>query len=474
MMTLSIGEIHAAVQGELIADQGAEKRRVRGLVWDSRKLIPGNVFLAMPGERVDGNDFIARAIQKQAGCIICTRDIDDNTRAIAGEFSCPLIKVDDGVAALTALARAWRQHLNAHVVGVTGSTGKTSTKDFLRAVFSQRFKTVATQGNQNNEVGVPATILAADEDTEVLIVEMGMRGIGQIERLVDFVRPDMAVITNIGVSHLELLGTQDNIARAKSEIFRGLPDGGTAVLNVDDPFMPKLIEYGQLDEHQLVKRCTYGTSAAADVRAAGIAFDLSACAEFELQLPDEEPVQVKLAMPGRHNVSNALAAAAAGFALGMQADQIAAGLEAARGSGMRMEVERSRRGITFVNDAYNANPDSMRSSLGTLSHMDCTGRRVAVLGDMGELGENELAMHREVGASAARSRLDLLVCVGNLARGIAAGAAASGMDADKIKCFDTVEDAIEFLRRTLAEGDLVLVKASRFMGMERIVKEIVE
>ena len=158
----------------------------------------------------------------------------------------------------------------------------------------------------------------------------------------------------------------------------------------------------------------------------------------------------------------------------MRADQIAAGLEAARGSGMRMEMERSRRGITFVNDAYNANPDSMRSSLDTLSHMDCTGRRVAVLGDMGELGENELEMHREVGASAARSRLDLLVCVGNLAKGIAAGAAASGMDADKIKCFDTVEAAIEFLQRALAEGDLVLVKASRFMGMERIVKEIVE
>lgn len=474
MMQLRVSEVTQATGARLYApDAGVGERVVEGLTWDSREVKDGMVFLAMPGERVDGNDYIVPAIQQGAGAVIATREPDDKLRAIAGEFACPLLIVEDGPAALTALAGYWRGRLSAVVIGVTGSTGKTSTKDFLRSVLSQRYVTVATQGNHNNEIGVPATILEAGPDTEALVVEVGMRGLGQIEELCKTVRPNIGVVTNIGVSHLELLGSQENIARAKSELLQALPDKGLAVLNADDPFTPRLREFGGVDERGVETRL-YGLDGTADVRAEDISFGEAACAGFELDARGLPAERVQLSMPGRHNVMNALAAACVGQYLGLSAEEIRAGLEQAKGSGMRLEVERSAGGVTVVNDAYNANPDSMRASLDTLAHMDCAGKRVAVLGDMGELGSDERALHEKVGALAAVSRLDLLVCVGSLARDIAAGAVAHGMDVADVACFEDVESALAYLKDALSEGDLVLVKASRFMGLERIVKGILE
>lgn len=473
MMQLSVSEVAEATGARLYApDQGAGEQIVKGITWDSREVEAGMVFLAMPGERVDGNDFIVQSIQKGAGAVIATREPDDKLRAIAGEFACPLLIVEDGIAAITALAGYWRGKLPCVVIGVTGSTGKTSTKDYLRSVLSQRYVTVATKGNHNNELGVPATVLEAGPDTEALIVEVGMRGLGQIEELCKTVRPNIGVVTNIGVSHLELLGSQENIARAKSELLQALPDGkGLAVLNADDPFTPRLREFGDVDGRGVETRL-YGLSEAAEVRASDIAFDDTACASFELDARGVDVGRVQLAMPGRHNVMNALAAATVGQYLGLTASEIRAGLEQAKGSGMRLEVERSAAGVTVVNDAYNANPDSMRASLDTLAHMDCAGKRIAVLGDMGELGEGERELHASVGAMAADSSLDLLVCVGRLAKDIAAGAVEHGMDPDHVVEFEDVAGALDYLQGVLAPGDLVLVKASRFMGLERIVKGI--
>lgn len=473
MISVSVAELASAVGGDLYADDAERRRVVSGLVWDSRSVVPGNIFLAMPGEHVDGNDYIVPAVQAGAGAIMCTRLPDASTRAIIGEFACPCIVVPDGPAALWELASWWRRKLHAVVVGVTGSTGKTSTKDFLRSVLSRRFKTCATVANHNNEIGVPATILAADADTEVLIVEMGMRGMGQIERLCQLAMPSIGVVTNIGVSHLELLGSQDNIALAKSELLAALPVTGLAVLNADDPYTPFLRTHGLLEEHG-VKTLTFGFSYGADVHASEPGFDLTGCAEFVMEVQGQPQVSTKLSLPGRYNVMNALAAAAVGSYLGMAADEIAAGLAAAKGSGMRMEVEHARSGITVVNDAYNANPDSMCAALDTVRDMDCSGRHVAVLGDMGELGDDEVRMHENVGRHAFDSGVDLLVCVGTLSEGIARGALSAGMDPQAVKHFATVDEALEFLSSGLAQGDLVLVKASRFMGLERIVKGVVE
>lgn len=473
MMELGISDIVKATGGRFLGDDSALQRVVSGLTWDSRNVFPDNVFLAMPGLRVDGNDFIRQAVCKGAGLVICTRIPSDNVCAVAGEFDCPLLAVDDGVEALEQVAGLWRDKLRAIVIGVTGSTGKTSTKDFLRSVFSESFKTVATQGNQNNEIGVPATILSADLDTEVLIVEMGMRGLHQIEHLCTFAKPNAAVVTNIGVSHMELLGTRENIARAKAELVAALPDTGFAILNADDELTPTLEAFGMVAERGVTVH-TYGLGENAELRAVNVSFDASACARFDVESPDAEAVHVELSIPGEHNVSNALAAFCAAKTLGVSADDIVRGLESMEPSAMRMEVIHANNGITVINDAYNANPDSMRASLSTLNALEGSGRRIAVLGDMGELGNDEYQLHVGVGTYAAQSGIDLLVCVGTLSVGIKAGALAADMDASNIKSFTGVEEATLFLERFVEPGDMVLVKASRFMELERIVQGIVQ
>lgn len=470
-MELVISDIVRATGGRYVGDESAQKRIVTGLTWDSRELFPDNVFLAMPGLRVDGNDFIRSAVGKGAGLIICTRMPSDNVRAVAGEFDCPLLVVDDGIEALERIAGLWRDKLRALVIGVTGSTGKTSTKDFLRSVFSQRFKTVATQGNQNNEIGVPATILSADLDTEILIVEMGMRGLHQIEYLCSFAKPGAAVITNIGVSHMELLGTRENIARAKAELLAALPPTGFAILNADDEFTPMLERFGAVEEHGVAVR-TYGLAKDASLHAENITFNEDACAFFDVVQGDEVIASVELAIPGEHNVLNALAAFTAGRSMDVSVDDIVRGLEETHPSAMRMEVLHTDNGITVINDAYNANPDSMRASLATLGTLKGTGRRIAVLGDMGELGPDEYQLHVGVGSYAAQAGLDLLVCVGTLGMGIKAGALAADMDAANVKSFTDADDATAFLEKYVQPGDMVLVKASRFMELERIVKGI--
>ena len=471
MIAIDVAELARVCSGTLLGDDASAAREARGLTWDTRELEPGNIFLAMPGCRVDGNDFIVRAIAAKAGCILCTRRPDDATCAIAGEFSCPIVVVVDGIAAITVLAAWWRERIRAVVIGVTGSTGKTSTKDFLAAVLGRRFKTVATQGNHNNELGVPQTVLAADKDTEVLVVEMGMRGPGQIERLCGFVKPSIGVVTNIGVAHMELLGSQDAIARAKAELLAALGADGLAVVNADDDRTPLVLSSGRVRERGLACR-SFGLSDAADLRAEELSAGEDACASFYLHVRDLEPARlVRLAAPGRHNVHNALAAAAVADFLGMPADQIAAGLQDARPEGMRMQVLHRPSGTTFINDAYNANPDSMDAALDTLASMECAGKKIAVLGDMGELGPDERELHVQVGRKAASCGIDRLVCVGTLAADIAAGALSAGMPAGAVHSFEDVAQARRYLDEQAGPDDTVLVKASRFMGLEKIIEE---
>lgn len=471
-MRLTVQEVMDAIGGVLHSDEESTRKLVTGISWDSRSVQPGDLFMALPGERVDGNDYVAAAIGAGAAMVVCTREPGANALAIAGEFACPLAVVQDGVEALSNLAAYWRSALRCVVVGVTGSTGKTSTKDLLLSVLGQRYRTHATKGNYNNELGIPYTVLTAPEDSEVLVVEMGMRGFGQIAAGCRIARPDVAVVTNVGVCHMELLGSRANIARAKGEMVAALEPNGMAVVNADDDMTHELLESAGAFERDL-RVTRFGCSEAADVRAEQVELGADGCARFMLRLGEEEPFEVQLGMPGAHNVMNALAAAAVGSYLGESPQQIAAGLAQAGASKMRMELARTKSGLTVINDAYNANPDSMRAALSTLAAMDCPGRRVAVLGDMGELGEDEAELHRQVGRAAAGSSLSLLLCAGPLAAQIAAGAREAGA-AFAVEEVAGVDEAIAFLKGWLQPGDTVLVKASRFMGFERIAEEISE
>lgn len=471
-MRLTVQEVMDAIGGVLHSDEESTRALVTGITWDSRTVQPGDLFLALPGERVDGNDYLAAAIGRGAAMAVCTREPGPAALAIAGEFACPVAVVEDGYEAIANLAAYWRSTLKAVVVGVTGSTGKTSTKDLLLSVLQQRYRTAATQGNRNNELGMPATVLAAPEDTEVLVVEMGMRGMGQIAAGCRVARPDVAVVTNVGVCHMELLGSRENIARAKGEMVAALPPTGMAVVNADDDMTELLLESAAAPERGLhVTR--FGLDPAADVRAEHIELGADGCARFTLCIGAEEPVQVSLGIPGEHNVMNALAAAAVGSYLGESPEQIAAGLAQAQASSMRMELAHAENGLTVINDAYNANPDSMRAALATLGRMSCPGRRIAVLGDMGELGEHEAELHRQVGSCAAGIPLDLLLCVGPLAAHIAAGARESQAPFEVAQAQDTAQ-AVAFLKERLEPTDTVLVKASRFMGFEKIAEEIAD
>lgn len=441
------------------------------LTWDSREVRSGSLFLAMPGERVDGNDYVVPAINAGAKCVLVTRTPDPATLAVAGEFDCAVIQVGDPLAALRSMASVDTLVTSARIVGVTGSTGKTTTKDLIASVLSQSLETVATKGNHNNELGVPATILGIDEHTEALVVEMGMRGRGQITAMCDYVRPSIGVITNVGVTHMELLGSQDNIALAKGELISALPDNGVAVLNGDDPYTGFILEH--CAHASSLKVITFGLSEGCDMRATEVHLGTDALPGFNITFPDGAMRMVSLKLPGSHNVYNALAAAAVGFSCGLGHEAIAAGLAAARSGAMRLQTEQASCGATLINDAYNANPDSMRAALSTLQRMDVKGRRIAVLGDMGELGEGEEGFHREVGTFAAGTGLDFLVCVGPLSRAMAEAAVEAGMAQDAVETCDCVEQAVALLSSMLGSDDVVLVKASRSMGLERVVKGLV-
>lgn len=464
-----------------------------GVTWDSREVQPGWLYVALPGERVDGHDFVESALRAGATGALVMQAPGHAAMLLAREMGAALIEVANTASAITDLARAWRGHLHGRVIALTGSVGKTTTKNLLRDVCAAHGSVVATKANQNNELGVPRTLLAAEPETDTVVVEMGMRGRGQIASLVEFVRPDWGLITNVGESHIELLGSRENIARAKAELFAGLPAGtGHAFVNAADDFAVACVKEGALAERSVACTAFDGTAGArADfavmeqegahlasrVWAEGIALDdegrprFTLCAEgFDGAI---ERTSCALALQGVHNVANACAAAAVGRALGLSLPVLAQVLGASVPESGRQEVLRARGGFTVINDAYNASPDSMRASLATFASQAVAGRRIAVLGDMGELGDYADACHRGVGQAAAEAHLDKLVCVGELAALIAEGAADAGMDPARIVGARTVADVLEELDGRLEPGDAVLVKASHFMGLNRVVEGLV-
>ena len=482
-MRLSYEEIAESTGGTLEVEPGGPDVLATGLTWDSREVAPGDVYVALPGERVDGNDFAAAALAAGASGAIVTRAVGEDVHKLARSRGAALVQVPDAAQAVTDLASAWRGRLGGRVVGLTGSCGKTTTKNLVRDVLASAFSVVATQANQNNELGVPRTVLAADEDTQAVVVEMGMRGTGQIARLCEVVRPDWGIVTNIGESHIELLGTRDNIARAKGELLCALPAGrGRAFLNARDDYSGFLAERAELDARG-VGLVSYGGAPLAGsscaVWAEDVRLDDQGRPRFTLVAQGfagrnaVERQACALELRGLHNVTNACAAAAVGCSMGMPLAAVAQALAGVQPESGRQEVLSTPGGLTLVNDAYNANPDSMRASLDTFCALATAGRRVAVLGDMGELGDHAPACHERVGAYAATLPIHRLVCVGELARCIADAAERAGMAPERVVRVDTVEQALDDLRPWLRPGDAVLAKASHFMQLERVVEGLV-
>ncbi|MHB9003087.1 MAG: UDP-N-acetylmuramoyl-tripeptide--D-alanyl-D-alanine ligase [Coriobacteriia bacterium] len=467
MLTLSVERLAEVTGGELLVGSGDSM--VNGLAIDSRAVSPGNAFVAFSGERVDGHDFISVALDEGARAVLVTRSAGELADVIAdaGRRGASILRVADGLEAVQALASHHRSRLFCPVIGVTGSTGKTTTKDFLVSVLSRRFKVVATAGNQNNDLGVPLTIFNAGADTDVLIVEMAMRGAGEIARLARIARPTAGLITNVGTSHIELLGSKEAIAQAKGELIASVDSGGAVFLNGDDAFSEMIARTANAPVTY------YGYCDGCAVTAEGVEMDPMSLPAFELVV-DGDRAPVRLSVPGRHNVYNALAAAAVGVHLGMDVREIAAGLEDARPGDMRMQSFQTASGITVINDAYNANPTSMRAAVETLAGMTAATKRVAVLGDMAELGSLTELAHFRIGEDVAHTNIDVLVTVGERARHIADGARAAGMNDEAIRPCVTVAEAGEVLDDVVEPGDVVLVKASRVMGLEAVVEGLVE
>lgn len=429
---------------------------VTGASIDSRKVRTGDLFFALKGERADGHTFVPDALMQGAAAAVVTEVRSD---ADPGRQ----ILVDSPAEGMIALAGWVRNMVNPVVVGITGSTGKTSVKDLLASILRPKRRIVAAEGSFNNELGVPLTLLQIRPDTEIAVCEMGARGLGQIKLLCDLARPQVGVVTNVGVTHFELFGSQEAIANAKAELVRSLPDSGAAVLNADDRLVRAMA--GDTKGEVL----TYGIDQDAWLRAEGVSSDDLGRPSFRMVSGDQR-VEVSLGVSGLHQVSNSLAASAAALALGVTLEECREGLIAATLSSWRMET-RQVQGAVVVNDAYNANPTSMASALETCASMVAPGGRlIAVLGYMAELGAIEAAEHRRVGELAAATAHRLVV-VGSLAEPIAAGAEQAGLsDVIRVNGRDEAVDAIG----RLAAGDVLLVKGSRIAALETVARIVEE
>ena len=466
MIALTLAEVADAVGGELTAGAG---QAVTGAVTvDSRTVAPGDLFVAIAGERTDGHAHLGSAAAAGAVGALCTRP----------DPALPCVVVADPVEALGRLAHEVHRRLTRaglRTVGLTGSSGKTSTKDLLGQVLGSAAPTVSPPGSFNNDIGLPLTVLTATADTRFLVLEMGARGAGHIARLTRVARPGVGVVLNVGSAHLGEFGSPEGTAAAKGELVEALPADGTAVLNADDP---RVLGMAPRTRARVL---TTGLAAGADVRAEDVDTDPAARPRFTLVAGGERH-PVTLQVVGDHHVANALAAAGAALALGMAPGAVAVALSAAAPlSRWRMEVTRRDDGVTVVNDAYNANPESMRAALAALARLPGS-RRVAVLGAMGELGPGAAAEHERLGRDAVRSGVDLLVAVGPDAVALYAGAAAewvtahgrpttTGLQEGVVHVPDR-EGARALLAGYLEPDDVVLVKASRAYALELLAADL--
>ena len=454
MKPITSHDIVTATGGELVMPAGhTGDTVVNSVSTDTRQLPKGCLFIALRGENFDGHAFAGKAVESGAACLMLDKMPDEGA-----EPSVPVVLVKDTLLGLQRLAKYYRQQLNIRVVGITGSNGKTTTKDFTASVLAQRFKVNATKGNLNNHIGLPLSVLSTEESDQVCVWEMGMNHPGEIAPLCEIAAPDIGIITNIGTAHIEFLGTREGIAEEKGALARALPERGTLILPASCDFVDYLIERTR------AKVIVAGNCRGA-VRAEELKITDSGSA-FDLSIDGQEEIPVEIGVSGKHMVNNALLAAAAGYVLGMSSAEIAAGLNAAQLTSGRLRKYQAG-GVTVIDDTYNANPDSMAAAIETLAELPVNNgaRRVVVLGMMAELGIHADDEHRRIGRLAAEKNLRV-VSVGTEADRIYQGASEVADDALK---FDDADSAAEWLKDFCKEGDNVLFKGSRSAGMENVM-----
>ena len=470
LLSHTTSSLAAIVGGTVIRNSDASHR---GLITDSRIAESGNIFLALRGENADGHNFIGGAVRGGATCVIAERVAEETMRAMPAD--CAVILVPNTLYALGALGRWHMLRTRPHVIAVTGSVGKTTTKQMIHAVLSASHPTMRTEGNYNNEIGLPLTLMQLKEDDRIAVLEAGMSYPNELHRLSHICTPDTVVITNIGTSHIENLGSREGIRDAKLEMLDGMKAGGTVILNGDEPLLTE--KRDEILARGLRVIYIAKENKAADYLAENIRMTTQDCT-FDMRCSTDQTVIRDLHIPvtGEHNVGNAMAAYLCGAAQNMTDADIRRGLDAFENTGMRQKIF-DRNGITVIEDCYNASPESMEAALRvlhTLSKEKSGGRSVAVLGDMKELGTYAPRLHKRVGRFLGELGIDCLVCVGAEAADIAAGAVIGGMDEKHILKFpDTANEDIpaiaDALRSLLTDGDTVLFKASRAMALERIV-----
>lgn len=447
---MTVQEIARALGKEL-----EDAREIEVISTDSRDIPPNSIFVALKGESFNGNLFAAEALRKGALYAVVDEDRDYGSDNI--------IKVASTRQAFLDIAGAYRRKFTPKVVAVTGSVGKTTTKEFIWTVLNSRYKTLKTEGNQNNEVGLPRTLLRLDETIEAAVLEMGMCALGEIEELTIPAQPTIGVITNIGVSHMEALGSRENILKAKMEIVKGMAEGSPLVLCGDNDLLSaieddryKIITYGIKNESCLVR--------AVNCRSTGDS------TEFDIVF-GEEKYHVSIPCLGEHNVLNALAAFTVGLLLRIEPMEAAAVMAGYQVSGMRQRVV-PHGDFTVVEDCYNASPDSMRAAVNAFSAMGCRGRRILVLADMLELGETAKELHQEIGVLVAQNPIHILACVGELGKNYAEGALSAGLQ--EAFHFEDKEELFQFLKGNVQEDDILWFKGSRGMKLEEVISRLYE
>ena len=448
-----MSDVARAVDGLFLG----ENREVTTVATDSRMVEPGALFVALPGTRTDGGRFVPEAFANGASGALVRDGLDVD----AG----PAVWVRSTGDALVKLAASERSRLDATVIGIAGANGKTSTKDMTAAVLATRLRVHSSPESFNNEVGLPITLLGAPADTEAIVAEMGARHIGDVAELCRISRPQVVVVTNVGVAHLEIFGSWDRIVEASAEPVEAVAPDGVAVLNADDSVVAG---YAERCSGRVV---TFGLSPGAEVRAEAVTLGSEGRASFDL-LHAGARAHVTLAVAGEHMVSNALAAAAVGLTMGIDAGTCARGLGEATVSRWRMETFTTPDGVRVVNDAYNANPESMAAALKAARWMAGEGHLIAVLGAMAELGPIAEGEHEKLGELAARVRVDRLITIGSEARAIATAGAREGVEPENVASYERAEDALEDIRRTAKPGDVVLFKASRIAGLEKVAEAL--
>lgn len=429
---------------------------ISGITTDSRKLQQGDMFIALKGEKFDGHEYAEAAIKNGATLVLTQQKLKDDI---------PYILVADTMQALHKLAKHYKSKFDIPFVAITGSSGKTTTKDMIASVLSEKYNVLKTEGNFNNAIGLPITLFRLEKKHEICVVEMGMSSLGEIEALAEIVRPNVGVITNVGTAHIEKLQSRENILKAKTEMFTYFNSSNTAIINGDNDMLQKL-------DNKAYKIISYGLESNNQCKAENVIEKGEAGIDFDMVYQGlREFYQVP--MPGIHNVYNALSAICVAKIYGLDKNQINAGLAKFKPSKMRMEIFQGILNTKVINDVYNANPDSMMAAINVLASMEAAGRKICILGDMFELGEFAEAEHRKIGRFAMEKGIDLLLAVGKMASETIKGASMAGTN-QQLYCFDSNEEVINNLKAIIKQQDMILIKGSRGMNMENIVESLRE